>query len=701
MHTGFSLTNFLVSKPILHWFEYNGEKQNGNFFLRHILGRLIPLILFTPLAALDVLINFGAAVIKGIGTIFGLSTGKDVGWHLIHAMKFLVGLPFGALFGFLVPQSVALWTLGYNAHHDNQDWEILPDDHQILDHYHDQLNKSKRKQNEGNNNKRKQNKGNNKRKQNKGNNNKRKQNEGNNNKQDNKRLDELAPLTLTPFDQPKAIDPVDLQEQELYSSINAPEDFWKPVKKEAPLAVIATSTLPKKYFLGSAGQKFLRDHWFAGSNSRELKAAINLVKAQIKLLEKGCDEENRLFKDFSRSQWVALEKLFSHMKIIIINNPSHFVNQHIYLEPVQRAVPTTFMRYITLAEKIKAHLALERNNFSVQLGQFLDNLQKSMFLQMDLRLKDSWVQLQSSDLSDNPLIPSVFSSMVYRQAVNPGKQSEPQYWYTDKLIIQHVIKRVIASLDQQELNPKDRPVLTDLLQRYFNYLEKVEKGYKVRLPRYYHATNKDGFINILKSGEIQVRHQKMYKGAFVSTKPEKFGPYVFVFGRDIERRTGFALNNANRKENGFAYDMAYWAGFADRLPVIDHQAHDPNSAADPKKWAKHQHACKLSYVFVRERDYNNITVEETRKMLDEDGFNNVHVISAREAKYEEHFTKELLGPALIPKEWNHQNAAKNDLAAAIPGKMLNQYLNKRPANADAAPVEEPEIGDLYRVAPDM
>jgi len=77
---------------------------------------------------------------------------------------------------------------------------------------------------------------------------------------------------------------------------------------------------------------------------------------------------------------------------------------------------------------------------------------------------------------------------------------------------------------------------------------------------FYHATSWKGLEGILKSGKIEVRHEKAYRGAFVSTQPEtKFGKYILVFNRNIER-----LSHLN---HGFSVGNSYWAGFSHDIPV--------------------------------------------------------------------------------------------------------------------------------------
>lgn len=78
---------------------------------------------------------------------------------------------------------------------------------------------------------------------------------------------------------------------------------------------------------------------------------------------------------------------------------------------------------------------------------------------------------------------------------------------------------------------------------------------------YFHATSEKGLISILKSKKIEVRHEKAFKGAFVSTKPDHvFGKCILVLSKNIERLSPL--------EHGFrnGHDT-YWAGFSHDIPV--------------------------------------------------------------------------------------------------------------------------------------
>lgn len=79
---------------------------------------------------------------------------------------------------------------------------------------------------------------------------------------------------------------------------------------------------------------------------------------------------------------------------------------------------------------------------------------------------------------------------------------------------------------------------------------------------FFHATpTEKGLESILKSRKIEVRHEKAFRGAFVSTKPETiFGKFVLALKRPIER--------LSKLEHGFKADeTSYWAGFSRDIPV--------------------------------------------------------------------------------------------------------------------------------------
>jgi hypothetical protein len=80
--------------------------------------------------------------------------------------------------------------------------------------------------------------------------------------------------------------------------------------------------------------------------------------------------------------------------------------------------------------------------------------------------------------------------------------------------------------------------------------------------KYFHATKLDKAIQILTTGEIERKDLGMFKGAFVSSKPEseRYGPVVFALNRSIET---IPVLNA-RFDRG---PNSHWVGFESSIPV--------------------------------------------------------------------------------------------------------------------------------------
>lgn len=81
-----------------------------------------------------------------------------------------------------------------------------------------------------------------------------------------------------------------------------------------------------------------------------------------------------------------------------------------------------------------------------------------------------------------------------------------------------------------------------------------------------HTTSQEALLKILKAKMLRVEHQKLYRGAFVSTRPHPiFGNCTLVFKRNIERLSslthGFPVNSPE--------GPAYWAGFSKAVPVTE------------------------------------------------------------------------------------------------------------------------------------
>jgi len=88
------------------------------------------------------------------------------------------------------------------------------------------------------------------------------------------------------------------------------------------------------------------------------------------------------------------------------------------------------------------------------------------------------------------------------------------------------------------LNPTQTPLI-DSLKRirkgkifFQNQLDLEEEA--ISIPRWYHATTQAGINGIIAAGEIQVRHQRAYKGVWVSNQREaSYGAYVLALSNKI------------------------------------------------------------------------------------------------------------------------------------------------------------------------
>ncbi len=141
----------------------------------------------------------------------------------------------------------------------------------------------------------------------------------------------------------------------------------------------------------------------------------------------------------------------------------------------------------------------------------------------------------------------------------------------------------------------------NILERYNKLSKQAERGEEVIIPKYYHATEKEGLEGIISSRKIEVRAQQVQKGAFVSSVPEvvSYGDYVIVFGSDLETMPG----KVNRLDNRI------WKGVEESIPVTQNS---------------------IAYVIVKDEEM----VGPTLKMLKSKGFKNTPVITLKEAEME-------------------------------------------------------------------
>ncbi len=152
----------------------------------------------------------------------------------------------------------------------------------------------------------------------------------------------------------------------------------------------------------------------------------------------------------------------------------------------------------------------------------------------NLDKKRVFVEVFSTDHLKFKLVRDVFASIVYRPV-------DTSYSYGKPKIVWQPRRAKAAAAGEDD----------------FDVTEGV----------YCHATDEEWKeASILKSKEVWVDHKKIFKGAFVSTRPEfGFGKYILVFNRSIERLS--FLENGFENQNRGGLDHPYWAGFSKNIPV--------------------------------------------------------------------------------------------------------------------------------------
>ncbi len=161
---------------------------------------------------------------------------------------------------------------------------------------------------------------------------------------------------------------------------------------------------------------------------------------------------------------------------------------------------------------------------------------------------------------------------------------------------------------------------------------------------FYHATSESALESILKSKKVEVRHEKAFRGAFVSTQPETgFGNCILAFYRNIERLSPL--------QHGFEVGSNYWAGFSQDIPVT---------------------ASTLAYIILEERNY-----DKSQRLSDNCKAwtgRAIEVISLEEARHHlDTIQQQHMG---IPAEW----PSSRDSGGPF-GQMVLRTLKARAAEA--------------------
>lgn len=153
----------------------------------------------------------------------------------------------------------------------------------------------------------------------------------------------------------------------------------------------------------------------------------------------------------------------------------------------------------------------------------------------------------------------------------------------------------------------------------------------ILIPHWHHSTYKRNIYGIIKSGEIQVRHQKVYRGAWVSNKREEgFGNYVLSLSNKIIQLDPNVFI-------GFRFEDRRWRGVQKAIPLKKDEDIDLLAVVGvPTKVDKTaQKVDKLKII----------------ELLKEKGFPNTKVFSIKQLDFLHNEITEMLGTPNLSEHW--------------------------------------------------
>ncbi len=152
----------------------------------------------------------------------------------------------------------------------------------------------------------------------------------------------------------------------------------------------------------------------------------------------------------------------------------------------------------------------------------------------------------------------------------------------------------------------------------------------IHIPRWYHATNHA--FAIIQSGHIEVRHQKLFKGAWVSDEREPlFGSYTLALSHRISKLD-------SKPFIGFQYDAGRWRGVQKNIKLINGNASKSN----------------LSVVGIPNQiDKTAQKVDKARviQTLKNSGLPQTVVMSSKQLDYVQSEVKRILGDPNLSSDW--------------------------------------------------
>lgn len=151
---------------------------------------------------------------------------------------------------------------------------------------------------------------------------------------------------------------------------------------------------------------------------------------------------------------------------------------------------------------------------------------------------------------------------IWRQSSLEDKRAFALIFDTDMSGNFRVVRENLATTVYRRVDLRERQVRWLSSRGIVDGVNRGEPVGNFSFTFYYHATSERALESILKSKKVEVRHEKAFRGAFVSTLPEQaYGRCILAFYRNIERASvlehGFQVGGQDR----------YWAGFSHDIPV--------------------------------------------------------------------------------------------------------------------------------------
>lgn len=153
----------------------------------------------------------------------------------------------------------------------------------------------------------------------------------------------------------------------------------------------------------------------------------------------------------------------------------------------------------------------------------------------------------------------------------------------------------------------------------------------IHIPRWYHTTNSVGVDGIIDLEEIQVRHERNFKGAWVSTERENaFGDYTFSFNNKIV--------DPNKKiVIGFEHCDRRWRGLQQSIPL--------------KTEENISHLVGIGVSSNLSKNRRKIDKLKLIANLKSIGFQDVKVMSSEQLDFMQKEVKAILGAPNLPIHW--------------------------------------------------